>query len=238
VTPTPGRPTAERVAAMFGRIADRYDLMNSLMTGSQDEEWRAATVQAVNPPLDGLALDVGTGTGRLAATLAQAMPGGRVIALDLTLPMLRAGRAWLRGRDEAERIRLLAGDALALPFADARFDCVTSAFTVRNLSDLERGFREQVRVVKPGGTVACLELTWPRSLPMKLLFPLFFGGVVPLVGRVVTGDGAAYAYLPASVRAFPTPNSLATIMRQAGLIDVRWRRLGLGAVALHVGRRP
>ena len=238
MTPTPGRPASDRVAAMFGRIAGRYDLMNTLMTGSLDEEWRAATVQAVNPPLDGLALDVGTGTAHLAATLAQAMPGGRVVGLDLTLPMLRAGRGWLRGREEAERIALVAGDALALPFWDDCFDCVTSAFTVRNLSDLERGFREQVRVVKAGGTVACLELTWPRSLLMRALFPIYFGQVVPLLGRVVAGDRAAYCYLPASVRAFPKPNALATMMRQAGLLDVRWRRFGFGSVALHVGRKP
>ena len=223
---------------MFGRIAHRYDLMNALMTGSRDEQWRAATVQAVNPPLDGLALDVGTGTARLAATLAQAMPGGRVIGLDLTLPMLRAGRDRLCGRDEVERIDLVAGDALALPFGDDRFDCVTSAFAVRNLPDLELGFREQARVVKPGGTVACLELTWPRSILMRALFPIYFGQVVPLLGRVVAGDRGAYSYLPASVRAFPTPNEVATIMRRAGLLDVRWRRFGLGAVALHVGQKP
>ena len=223
---------------MFGRIAERYDLMNSLMTARLDESWRIATVQAVNPPLDGRALDVGTGTGHLAATLAQAMPGGCVVGVDLTIPMLRAGQEWLRGRDEAGRIRLVAGDGLALPFADESFDCVTSAFVVRNLADLERGFREQARVVKAGGTVACLELTWPRSLLLRAVFPVYFGGVVPLLGRVVAGDRGAYSYLPASVRAFPKPNALAELMRRAGLIDVRWRRLSLEAVALHVGRVP
>ena len=115
MTPTPGRPTPERVAAMFGRIAERYDLMNSLMTARLDESWRIATVQAVNPPLDGRALDVGTGTGHLAATLAQAMPGGCVVGVDLTLPMLRAGQEWLRGREEAGRIRLVALNPQPLP---------------------------------------------------------------------------------------------------------------------------
>lgn len=221
---------------MFGRIAERYDRMNSLMTGRLDESWRVATVQALDPPLDGLALDVGTGTAHLAATLAQAMPGGRVVAVDLTRPMLRAGRAWLAGREEAERVALLAGDALRLPFADRCFDCAGSAFLVRNLADLEAGFREQARVVRTGGMVACLELSWPRSLWMRAVFPVYFGQVVPLVGRVVAGDWGAYAYLPASVRAFPKPNGLAEVMRRAGLVDVRWRRLGLGTVALHVGR--
>ena len=238
MTPRPDRPSPYHVAEMFGRIAERYDAMNSLMTGRLDQAWRVATVHALNPPIDGLALDVGTGTGRLASTLADAMPGGRVVGLDLTLPMLRVGREWLREREEGQRIRLLAGDALALPFRDGLFDCVTSAFTVRNLPDRVAGFREQVRVVKTGGSVACLELTWPRSLPVRALFPLYFDRLVPLVGRVISGDSGAYRYLPASVRAFPSPNQLGIIMRQAGLIDVRWRRLSFGAVALHIGRKP
>jgi demethylmenaquinone methyltransferase/2-methoxy-6-polyprenyl-1,4-benzoquinol methylase len=107
---------------------------------------------------------------------------------------------------------------------------------VRNLADLEAGFREQTRVVRHGGMIACLELTWPRSLWMRAVFPIYFGQLVPLLGRAVAGDGGAYSYLPASVRTFPGPNALADVMRRVGLVDVRWRRLGLGAVALHVGR--
>lgn len=236
--PQPGRPAPELVAAMFGRIAERYDLMNTLMTGRQDESWRQATVRAVGPPIDGLALDLGTGTARLAACLADAMPGGRVVGLDLTMEMLRSGQRWLGGREEAGRVRLVAGDALRLPFGDSAFDCVTSAFVVRNLANLTAGFREQARVVRSGGSVACLELTWPRSLLMRLVFPVYFGRLVPLVGKLVAGDEGAYSYLPASVRTFPKPNTLARVMREAGFIEVRWRRLGFGAVALHVGRKP
>jgi demethylmenaquinone methyltransferase / 2-methoxy-6-polyprenyl-1,4-benzoquinol methylase len=223
---------------MFGRIAGRYDLMNSLMTLGLDAGWRRATVRAADPPSDGLALDVGTGTARLAASLAQVMPRGRVIGLDLTEPMLRAGQAWLWQREAGERVALVAGDALALPFSERQFDCLTSAFTVRNVPDLAAAFREQTRVVRAGGRVVCLELTWPRSPFMAALFPVYFGRVVPLVGGLVSGDRAAYGYLPESVRAFPPPAELAGIMREAGLIDVRWRRLGFGTVALHVGRRP
>jgi demethylmenaquinone methyltransferase/2-methoxy-6-polyprenyl-1,4-benzoquinol methylase len=223
---------------MFGRIAGRYDVMNSLMTLGLDAGWRRATVRAADPPSDGLALDVGTGTARLAASLAQVMPRGRVIGLDLTEPMLRAGQAWLWQREAGERVSLVAGDALALPFAERQFDCLTSAFTVRNVQDLAAAFREQTRVVRAGGRVVCLELTWPRSAFMAALFPVYFGQVVPLVGGLVSGDRAAYGYLPASVRAFPPPAELAGIMRGAGLIDVRWRRMGFGTVAVHVGRRP
>ena len=238
MTPEPGRPAPPLVSAMFGRIAARYDLMNVLMTGGQDHRWRLAAVWAACPPPDGLALDVGAGTARLAALLAGALPRGRVVGLDLTEPMLRAGQRWLWSTDRLERVALVAGDALRLPFPDASFDSVTSAFTVRNLPDLEQGFREQARVVKPGGRVVCLELTWPRSGLARIGLGVYGGLLVPSLGRLVAGDGAAYRYLPESMKRFPPPEQLAEIMLSAGLQAVRWRRLGLGTVALHVAERP
>ncbi len=235
--PEAGRPAGPLVAAMFGRIAQRYDLMNTLMTAGMDRGWRAAAVRAARPPRDGLALDVGTGTARLASALARAMPDGSVVGLDLTLPMLRAGQAWLWGRPESDRLGLVAGDALRLPFADGRFDVLTSAFTVRNLPDLAAAFREQARVVKPGGRVVCLELTWPRVGAARLGLRTYCGRVLPLLGELVAGDGAAYRYLPESVRLFPPPVRVAELMVGAGLSDVRWATLGLGTVTLHVGRK-
>jgi demethylmenaquinone methyltransferase/2-methoxy-6-polyprenyl-1,4-benzoquinol methylase len=124
-----------------------------------------------------------------------------------------------------------------LPFPDGSFDCLTSAFTVRNLPDPKAAFLEQARVVKPGGNIVCLELTWPRAPLMQEFFAVYFGRVVPLLGRFIAGDKGAYTYLPASVRAFPPPDRLANILREVGLQDVRWRRLGFGSVALHVGRK-
>lgn len=222
---------------MFGRIAGRYDLMNTLMTGGLDGGWRLAAVRAAAPPVDGLALDVGTGTCRLAEALALAMPGGRVVGVDLAAPMLRRGQAWLWTRATGARVSLSLADGLALPFADDTFDCLTSAFVVRNLPDRPRGFREQARVVKPGGRVVCLELTWPRSGLLRRVFPLYFGKLVPPIGQLVAGDRAAYSYLPESVRAFPSPTALAEIMAETGLRDVRWRYLGFGTVTLHWGSK-
>jgi demethylmenaquinone methyltransferase/2-methoxy-6-polyprenyl-1,4-benzoquinol methylase len=222
---------------MFGRIAQRYDLMNTLMTAGLDRGWRAAAVRAAQPPRNGLALDVGTGTGRLASALARAMPDGRVVGLDLTLPMLRAGQAWLWARPEGGRVGLLAGDALRLPFADGRFDVLSSAFTVRNLLDLAEAFREQARVVKRGGRVVCLELTWPRVGVARFALRTYCGQVLPLLGELVARDGAAYEYLPESVRLFPPPARVAELMVGAGLRDVRWAMLGFGTVTLHVGRK-
>jgi demethylmenaquinone methyltransferase/2-methoxy-6-polyprenyl-1,4-benzoquinol methylase len=126
------------------------------------------------------------------------------------------------------------GDALALPFADGSFDAATVGFGIRNVDDLEAGLRELARVLRPGGRLGCLEITRPRGL-LKPFFRLWFDGLVPLAGKVLPG-GAAYTYLPASVRRFPGPDDLAELMRRAGFEDVRWRLLGGGIVALHTAR--
>jgi demethylmenaquinone methyltransferase/2-methoxy-6-polyprenyl-1,4-benzoquinol methylase len=225
------------VNAMFGRIARRYDLMNSLMTFGLDRGWRAAAVRVAAPPVSGLALDVGTGTGKLALRLAEEMPGGHVLAADFTVPMLRAGQAAVRGQARG-RVDLVAADALELPFGSDTFDCVVSAFAVRNLADVERGFREQARVVKPAGRVVCLELTTPSNPLFGRLFRLYFRGLIPRLGGLIAGDSQAYTYLPESVAQFLRPDALAAAMYAAGLERVRYRRLGLGAVALHVGAKP
>ena len=220
---------------MFGRIARRYDLMNTLMTGGLDEAWRRHAVRAARPPRDGRALDVGTGTAKLALALARAMPDGRVVGVDVAEPMLRQARPSARGDPASSRLQLALADALALPFADASFDCATTAFMVRNVADVGAAFAELRRVVRPGGRVVCLELTQPQIPLWGSLFGLYFGRAVPLVGKLVAGDAGAYSYLPESVAAFLRPDRLAAEMAGAGLRGVRWRRLGLGTVTLHVG---
>jgi len=221
---------------MFGRIARRYDLMNTLMTGGQDASWRRLAVRTARPPRDGLALDVGTGTGKLAAALARAMPRGRVVGVDVAEPMLRNAPGAIFQVPDGGRVTLALADALALPFDDDRFDCATTAFTVRNVADVRQAFGELKRVVRPGGRVVCLELSQPRIPLWEPIFGLYFGRIVPLIGRLVAGDAGAYTYLPESVAAFLSPEVLAAEMARAGLHQIRWRRLGLGAVTLHVGR--
>lgn len=243
-TPPDELPTVERqrppdhrarVARMFGRIARRYDAMNTLMTGGRDAAWRRHAVRAARPPRAGRALDVGTGTGKLAVALADAMPGGHVLGVDVTEPMLRQAPAPSFARPGGGRVSLALADALALPFPDAAFDCATTAFTVRNVADVGLAFAELRRVVRPGGQVVCLELSQPRTPLWGELFGLFFRRVVPRIGRLVARDAGAYTYLPESVAAFLTPEALAAEMARVGLREVRWRRLGLGTVTLHVG---
>ena len=226
---------AEAVRAMFSRIAERYDVMNSVMTGGRHHAWRRLTAAAAAQAPPGAALDLATGTADLALALRAASPQRTVVGADFSEAMLRAARRKLAAR--AERgVALLAADALGLPFADGTFACVTSAFLLRNLADLPAGLAEMRRVTAPGGLVAALEITRPGVPGWDVVFGLYFNRLVPLIGAAVARDRAAYTYLPQSVERFVTPAELARLMTRAGLREVRYRRLALGTIALHVGR--
>jgi demethylmenaquinone methyltransferase/2-methoxy-6-polyprenyl-1,4-benzoquinol methylase len=214
---------------MFGRIAWRYDVMNTLMTLGQDARWRDDVARS----LDGLGrgariLDVGAGTGRLGAAIQRRLRA-RVVATDFTFAMLA-----LAPRD----LERAAADGLLLPFVDAQFDAVVSAFVVRNLADLERGIAEQARVLRPGGTLAILETTpGPDVWPLSVLFRLYFRRVVPLIGALIAGDASAYTYLPESTLRFVEPSFLASVLRRHGMVDISIRRFALRSVALTIGRK-
>jgi demethylmenaquinone methyltransferase/2-methoxy-6-polyprenyl-1,4-benzoquinol methylase len=219
---------------MFTRIAGRYDLMNSVMTGGRHHAWRRVAARAVAGAPAGPALDLATGTGDLALAVRAAAPGRVVVGADFAEAMLRHARVKLAARAEPG-VGLLAADALALPFGDKTFACVTSAFLLRNLADLAAGLAEMRRVTMPGGLVAALEITRPGVRGWDAIFGVYFNRVVPLIGAAVAGDRAAYTYLPRSVERFVAPPELVRLMTRAGLRDVRYRRLGLGTIALHVG---
>jgi demethylmenaquinone methyltransferase/2-methoxy-6-polyprenyl-1,4-benzoquinol methylase len=229
------RDKAAEVRAMFARIAPRYDLMNRLMTAGRDQAWRRVAARLAAPPAGSLALDLATGTGDLARALLAETGVRGVVGVDFVEGMLRLGRAKLAAQGE-RRVRLLVGDALALPFADGSFGCVASAFLLRNLVDLAAGLAEMARVTAPGGSVVALEITSPTVPGWRQLFRLYFHRVVPAVGALVARSRDAYTYLPRSVDRFVTPAELARLMAVAGLRDVRVRRLGLGTVTIHVGR--
>ena len=223
---TSGTLAPDDVRTMFDRIAPVYDAMNRAMTLGLDRKWRALTAGAVvNPGMR--VLDACCGTGDLA--LADARAGGRVTGVDFSREMLA------RAERKAPEFDWVQADAAALPFPDASFDAVTVGFGIRNLADLEGGLRELARVLVPGGKLGCLEITRPRGI-LRPFFRLWFDGLVPVAGKVLPG-GAAYSYLPASVRRFPGPEDLARAMEAAGFAEVGWRLLGGGIVALHVGRR-
>jgi len=227
-------PEAERaraVSTMFTRIADRYDLMNSLMTAGRHHAWRRATARAAAAAPAGPILDLATGTGDLAIAVRRDDPTRDVVGADFSLGMLRHARRKLG----TARGALVAADALTLPFAEGAFACVVSAFLLRNLVDLERGVREMRRVTRPGGRVVALEITRVAAPVWGGIFGVYFRRLVPAIGAVVARDRQAYTYLPASVDRFLTARELATAMERAGLHDVHWRTFALGTVALHVG---
>ena len=174
-------------------------------------------------------LDVGTGTGKLAQVIQEAAPAARVVGVDFTYGMLRVAPRWLR---------LAAADALRLPFSDGEFDAIVSAFVVRNLADVPQGVTEQVRVLRQGGRLVVLETTPGPPGLLRPLYRWFFRRLVPLLGRLIAGDGSAYTYLPESTLAFLEPARLADLLRQHGLVDVTVRRLALGCVAVTSGRKP
>jgi demethylmenaquinone methyltransferase / 2-methoxy-6-polyprenyl-1,4-benzoquinol methylase len=222
---------AARIRAMFGRIARRYDLMNRLMTLGRDRAWRRYVVRQADPPVGGRLLDIATGTGDIAFEAARGERRPAVVGADFSLPMMRVGRA----KPGGEGIAWCQCDALALPFGEAAFDAVTSGYLIRNVVDAPAAFREQVRVVRPGGRVVCLDTSPPPHGPLRPLILFHFKVIIPLLGRLVAGDGAAYTYLPESTEGFKAPDELAQIMRGAGLERVTYRRFMFGTIAVHTG---
>ena len=215
----------DAVRTMFDRIAPVYDVMNRVMTAGLDQRWRRATVRAVVRPGDRV-LDAACGTGDLGVLAAK--EGASVTGVDFSEPMLE------RARRKAPQLEWVRGDVLELPFPDGSFDAATVGFGIRNVESLERGLAELRRVLRPGGRLAILEITVPRG-PLRVFYRLWFDRLVPLlVGRLLRG-GAAYTYLPASVRRFPGPEELAELLRASGFEGVSFRLLAGGIVALHVG---
>jgi demethylmenaquinone methyltransferase / 2-methoxy-6-polyprenyl-1,4-benzoquinol methylase len=225
---------AEAVRTMFTRIARRYDLMNSLMTGGRHHAWRRRVADGAAGAPGGPLLDLATGTADLALTARARTPGRFVAGADFSEGMLRVGQAKLRDR-RVTRVELLVADALELPFRDGAFACVMSAFLLRNLEDLGRGLAEMRRVTARGGRVITLDIVRPAQPLWGAVFGAYFSHVVPAIGAFVAGDRQAYTYLPQSVDRFVTPDELAELMEDVGLRDVTYRRLGLGTIALHVG---
>ena len=218
---------------MFDRIAPIYDRMNTIMTGGLDAGWRRAAVRASGLRAGMSAVDVGCGSGALTRLLAARVgPTGRVIGHDISGAMLDEARRRSSGGVE----RYGFGDALALPLGDASVDAATIAFGLRNVTDYRRALAELARVTRIGGRVVVLEIGTPSGAPGRWLARTWFERVVPLIGHLA-GGRRAYRYLPVSVRGYPGPEEIAMHMRAVGLAGVRWRRLALGMVTLHAGRR-
>lgn len=226
----PPQEKARYVRHMFAEIAPRYDLMNRLMTGFQDVRWRQEVIELCELPPHGRFLDVGTGTGDIAAEAVRQHPSVTAIGCDFTYEMMAYGRHKAPGR-----VHFVQGDALHLPFPDDTFDAVASGFLLRNVADVDQALREQVRVTRPGGRVVCLETTPPENPLLEPLIRFHLFTVIPTLGRLLSPAGAAYEYLPQSTARFLRPGELAHRMERAGLEHVFYRLKMFNTVAIHVG---
>ena len=231
-----GRERARYVAGMFGRISRRYDLLNTVMTAGRHHPWRRLSADLAVGSMLGPALDVATGTGDFAHALALKPAVTEVIGLDFSREMLSVAERKARRKRLSDRVGYMVGDAHALPFPDDHFICATVGFGVRNFVDIPRAIREMARVVMPGGRVVSLEIVRRDGLdPVSRAVQLHFRYVTPWLGAVLAGDREAYTYLPESVQGFLSADELASMMENVGLRHVSYRKLALGAVAIHVG---
>ena len=226
------------VQRLFGRIARIYDLMNFLMSFGLDRYWRARAARYLALGSGETGLDLGAGTADLSiSVIRHSGPGTKMIGLDITPEMLAQGRIKLERLGLQNRIDLRIGDAEHIDLPDNSVDGCCSAFTVRNLTDIEQGFREMLRVVKPGGRVVCLEISHPPGKIFGFLFHLYFYRLAPLFGTILGKAFEEYNYLPNSLTTFPKAPLLKTIMEEAGWSNVNFYHLSGGVVALHVGTK-
>ncbi len=217
------------VAAMFDGVAARYDLTNDVLSLGQDRRWRRAVEQAVNARTGERVLDLAAGTGTSSEPFADV--GVSVVPCDFSLGMLRVGK---RRRPD---LPFVAGDALKLPFSDDSFDAVTISFGLRNLTDIEAGLREMLRVTRPGGRLVVCEFSHPTWPPFRTIYVEYLMRALPPLARRVSSSPDAYVYLAESIRAWPDQRALAARIDDAGWSAVRWRDLSGGIVALHYAER-
>jgi demethylmenaquinone methyltransferase / 2-methoxy-6-polyprenyl-1,4-benzoquinol methylase len=221
------------VREMFGRIAGRYDLVNTVMTGGVDAFWRRRAVDCLEVDDRACILDLCCGTGALTRDAAAKVPKGRVVGIDFTPQMLEIARA----HTPQSNVEYREGDALHLPFRDGEFDGATMGFSMRNVVDVGACLREVARVLKPGAVFVNLEVSKPPNPLWRRAFYLYFYGIVPLIGRLVGGDAAAYKYLPQSLVNFPDADNLAILFAAGGFAHVRYIRMMGGVAALHLGTK-
>lgn len=221
----------------FDAIAARYDLLNRVLSLGIDRSWRTKTVRALELEPGARVLDLATGTADLAIAIARSEPSAEVLGVDPSRGMLAVGEAKLARRGLDERVRLEMGDAQRLEAEDGRFDAITIAFGIRNVPDRAAALREMRRVGKPGARVAVLELGEPRGGLLGPLARFHVRVLVPRIGALLSG-AREYRYLQTSIAAFPPPEEFSQMMRDAGLVDVRYEPLTFGACHLYKGRVP
>ncbi len=224
------------VAAMFDGLAERYDLLNDVLSLGQDRRWRRVVARAVGAGPDERVLDLAAGTGTSSRAFTGA--GAQCVACDFSLGMLRAGQHRSRTRQPATRVSFVAGDALALPFRNEAFDAVTISFGLRNVANADAALAEMLRVTRPGGRLVICEFGRLPGRRLNALYERYLAAALPLVARRLSGHAEAYNYLAESIADWPAQPELARRIGGAGWRAVRWRNLTMGVVAVHLAQRP
>ncbi len=226
-----------QVERMFDSIAHSYDLLNHLLSLGIDRRWRRAAIASLRPFAPQSVLDVATGTGDFALLAARMLRPQRLVGVDLSEGMLAIGREKVKRAGLDSVIAFRKDDCLSLSLPADSFDAVTVAYGIRNFEDLDRGLREMLRVLRPGGRIAIIELCTPTCFPMKQLFKCYSRVFMPAVGRLVSRDSRAYRYLPATMEAFPQGEVMQGILERAGFREVRFRRFTFGLSTLYTAAK-
>ncbi len=221
------------IRQMFARLAPRYNLINRIMTLGYDRQWRKETIDRLALHEHNRLLDLGTGTGELAFEVLRRAPKTKIIAVDFTPQMIRIGQK----RDRRAAVSWVIADALHLPFAAAAFDAVVSGFLLRNVVDIDRALEEQNRILKPRGHIACLETTPLARNIVSLVIGFYMRHILPVLGRLLSGDGEAFRYLERSTQAFLPTATLSRRIRSANFDAVQFSHHMFGNVAIHWARK-
>lgn len=253
ITPYTGdeRDKGDQVRDMFDNIAPAYDFMNRAMTMGIDKWWRRKAIKTISKHLSDTKetkdkdchnlfpsiLDVATGTGDIAILLAKKFPKARVTGVDLSKRMVEIGRKKVEHNGLEDRVSLGIGNCLALPFGENEFDCITVAYGVRNFERLLDGYREMLRVLKPGGMLCVIELSTPTSSVVKPLYNFYSGKVIPFFGKIISNDSRAYSYLPESISAAPQGPVMIALMENAGFVDCNYQTMTFGTCSIYTAQK-
>lgn len=227
-------PKKEQVAQMFDNIANRYDLLNSILSLGIHKGWRKKCVKLLRPLAPATLLDVATGTGDFAIACAALRPAS-IVGIDISEGMMHFGREKLKTLGLNHLIRLEQGNAETVSFPDASFDAIVVGFGVRNFQNLEKGLTNLYRLLKPGGRLVVLEFSYPRNPIVKAGYNFYFTYITPLVGKLLSKDTRAYSYLTESVKAFPNNARFTDILRRIGYTHTTFKPLSFGIAAIYCG---
>ncbi|WP_341228072.1 bifunctional demethylmenaquinone methyltransferase/2-methoxy-6-polyprenyl-1,4-benzoquinol methylase UbiE [uncultured Arcticibacterium sp.] len=227
----------EQVSEMFDNISKNYDLLNRVLSGGIDIYWRKKAMSLLKKAQPKLILDIATGTGDLAIEANKQLNPDKIIGVDISEGMLKYGREKMARLGLSDKIELKMGDSEKLLFDDNTFDAVIVSFGVRNFEDLEKGLTDMCRVTKEGGTCVVIELSTPKSFPMKQLYGFYSTKILPLIGKLISKDNAAYTYLPESVKAFPDGDNFLAIFEKAGFKHAFCKALTFGICSVYVGTK-